>query len=143
MKVALQQQQQNRASGSSWQGVSTNETKVTKLSVADNSQAFEGWNPKIPSPFKGGGGFEWRRGASKLGGASKGGGVRGASKGGGGFEWRRGFRNWEGLRKGEGEGGFEVGRKGGFEGGREGEGGGGGYDVLLVLFGLFFWKIQK
>ena len=38
----------------------------------------------------------------------------------------------------------EGGRK---EGGRRrGESGGGGergYDVLFVLFGLFFWKIQK
>ena len=63
MKVALQQQQQYRASVCSWQGVSTNVIRDTKLFVADCTQAFlndevcegeqlyaqppEGWNPKI------------------------------------------------------------------------------------------------
>ena len=62
MKVALQLQQQYRASVRSWQGVSTNEIRDTKLlwqtthklfstlkSVKANSctQTPEGWNPKI------------------------------------------------------------------------------------------------
>ena len=63
MKDALQLRQQNEASVCSGQGVSTNETRDTKLLVADYTQAFltaevreseqlyaqppEDWNPKI------------------------------------------------------------------------------------------------
>ena len=63
IKVALQLQQQYRASVWSWQGVSTNVIRDTKLFVADYTQAFlnaevregeqlytqppESWNPKI------------------------------------------------------------------------------------------------
>ena len=63
MKDALQLRQQNEASVCSGQGVSTNETRDTKLLEADYTQAFlnaevreggqlysqplEGWNPKI------------------------------------------------------------------------------------------------
>ena len=63
MKVALQLQQQYRASVCFWQGVSTNVIRDTKLPVAEYKQAFlkaevrageqlyaqppEGWNPKI------------------------------------------------------------------------------------------------
>ena len=63
MKVALQLQQQYRASVRSWQGVSTNVIRDTKLFVSDYTQASlnaevregeqlyaqppEGWNPKI------------------------------------------------------------------------------------------------
>ena len=63
MKVALQLQQQNKASVCSWQGVSTNEIRDTKLFLADYTQAFlnadvreserlnaqppECWNPKV------------------------------------------------------------------------------------------------
>ena len=64
MKVALQLQQQYRASVCSWQGVSTNVIRDTKLlwqtdytqaflnaEVRDGEQLYaqppEGWNPKI------------------------------------------------------------------------------------------------